>query len=273
MDILFFEEEQRMISVNDLTVKYGDTVVVEDVSFEVRDGSWLMITGPNGAGKSTIIKAVSQGIPYTGSVKIDGQDASKMKSRDLARKIGVLSQEHYVGYGFTVEEVIRLGLYSRRGKSLLSRSGGSEDSGSEVSSQAEEAFSAAVSMCGLEPYLKQSVLKLSGGELQRTFLAQLFAQDPQTLILDEPTNHLDLVYQKQIMELIDRWRLEKGRTVVSAIHDLSLARMFGTDAMIIDRGKVFSRGSAAEVLNSENLDPVYGMDVAAWIRSTQEVWN
>ena len=243
-----------MIEIKDLKVKYGESVILDDISFDVKDGSWLMIIGPNGAGKSTITRAISRAIPYTGSITIDGKSAGEYKSRELARKIGILSQEHYVGYGFTVEEVIRLGLYSRRGPS-------------------EEYFEKAAALTGMEPYLKQSVLKLSGGELQRTFLAQLFAQDPETLILDEPTNHLDLIYQKQIMEMIENWRKEKKRTIISVVHDLSLARMFGTDAVIIEKGRLVKSGPASEVLISENLDPVYGMDVAAWIKKLQSVWE
>lgn len=256
-----------MIEVRDLSVRYGDQTIVSDISFKVSTGSWLMIVGPNGAGKSTIVKAISQGVPYTGTVLIDGTDAREIKSRDLARKVGVLSQDHYVGYGFTAEEVIRLGGYSRRGKSFLGK-----QSGEENGETSEELFEQAVRLTGLEAYLGQSVLKLSGGELQRTFLAQLFAQNPDTLILDEPTNHLDLIFQKQIMEMIENWRKEKGRTIISVVHDLSLAKMFGTDVLVIDKGTAVLKGTASEILTSENLDPIYGMDVAAWIRTLADVW-
>ena len=261
-----------MISVKGLTVKYGDAVIISDISFEAEDGCWLMIAGPNGAGKSTMIRAVAQSIPYTGTVLIDGVDARNMKSRDLARKVGVLSQEHFIGYGFTAEEVIRLGGYSRRGRNLLNGSRGKERGQNENISE-EEYFNRAVKLTGMEPYLGQSVTQLSGGELQRTFLAQLFAQDPETLILDEPTNHLDLIYQKQIMEMIDEWRRERSRTVISVVHDLSLAKMFGTDALIINKGRAEHFGPAGEVMTGENLNSVYGMDVAGWINSLADVWK
>ena len=256
-----------MISVQNLEVKYGDTVIVKDIAFEVPTGSWMMIVGPNGAGKSTIVKAMAQSIPYTGQVIIDGADAAKMDSRELARKMGVLSQEHYVGYGFTAEEVIRLGGYSRRGRRFLKKQEQEQGESFEV------LFKQAVEKTGMEPFLKQSVLKLSGGELQRTFLAQLFAQDPEILVLDEPTNHLDIIYQKQIMEMVDDWRKERGRTVISVVHDLSLAKMFGTDVLVTDGGRLVRSGPAGEILTSETLDPVYGMDVAAWIRSMADMWK
>ncbi|MBE6018535.1 MAG: ABC transporter ATP-binding protein [Lachnospiraceae bacterium] len=267
MDILLIQKEgQLMISVRDLTVKYGDAVIIENITFDVPTGSWTMIVGPNGAGKSTIVKAMAQSIPYTGAVLIDGEDASKMNSRALARKVGVLSQGHYVGYGFTAEEVIRLGGYSRRGRSFFKKQ-------NEENESFEDLFEQAVEKTGMAPYLKQSVLKLSGGELQRTFLAQLFAQDPEILILDEPTNHLDIIYQKQIMEMVDNWRKERGRTVVSVVHDLSLAKMFGTDVLVTSHGSLVKTGPVSEVLTSDILDPVYGMDVAAWIRSMAGMWE
>lgn len=257
-----------MISVKGLTVKYGESAIIQDINFEVSTGSWMMIVGPNGAGKSTVVRAVSQSIPYTGTVLIDESDASKMDSRLLARKMGVLSQEHYVGYGFTAEEIIRLGGYSRRGRRLFGRQEKTENE-----EPFEELFERAVRQTGLEPFLKQSALKLSGGELQRTFLAQLFAQDPEILILDEPTNHLDIIYQKQIMEMVDSWRKERGRTVISVVHDLSLAKIFGTDVLVLDKGRVVNSGPVSDVLTSETLDPVYGMDVAAWIRSMADIWK
>ena len=95
-----------MLTVQDLTVRYGKLTIVDRVSFSVERGQWLMVVGPNGAGKSTVAGAISQTIPSGGQVLFDGRDISKMKRRELARRIGVLTQSHYVGYGFTTEEVI-----------------------------------------------------------------------------------------------------------------------------------------------------------------------
>ena len=250
-----------MLKVEHLSVSYGSRQILRDVSFEVENGRWLMIIGPNGAGKTTIINAVSQGVPYTGTVTFDGQDVREMKSRALARCIGVLSQKHYVGYGFTTEEVIRLGRYSHRP--------GFFEGGRDVS---EQLVRDAIEMTGMEPFLKQSVLTLSGGELQRAFLAQLFAQAPQMLLLDEPTNHLDLIYQKQVFSLVRDWIDRTGGAVVSVVHDLSLARAYGTDAMLLRGGQAVRQGSIAEVMTPQALEEVYGMDVYAWMREMYGQW-
>ena len=101
-----------MLEVRELTVRHGAFTIVDGLSFHVREGEWLMIVGPNGAGKSTALGAVTQAVPYTGSVLLDGEDVKKMKPAQRARKMGVLMQKNFAGYAFTVEEVVRLGRYA-----------------------------------------------------------------------------------------------------------------------------------------------------------------
>lgn len=251
-----------MLEVKNLTVRFGQMTIVDEISFSVSPGEWLMIIGPNGAGKSTINNAISRSVPYTGTVLFEGMDIRRLKSREMAQNIGVLSQNHYVGYGFTVEEVIRLGRYAHA-PGLLS---GGKDEG-------EEKVRDAIQKTGMEPYLNQSVLTLSGGELQRTFLAQLFAQDPRLLILDEPTNHLDLIYQKQVFALVGEWLKKPGRAVISVVHDLSLARAYGTHALLMKKGRIVSIGSIEQVMTPEHLNQVYDMDVYDWMRQMYGQWN
>ena len=250
-----------VLKVENLSVCYGSKKIVRDVSFEVGCGCWLMIVGPNGAGKTTIVNAISQGVPYTGTVTFEGKDVRTMKSRALARCIGVLSQKHNVGYSFTTEEVIRLGRYSHR-PGLFE--GGRDES--------EQLVADAIEMTGMEPFLNQSVLTLSGGELQRAFLAQLFAQAPQLLLLDEPTNHLDLIYQKQVFSLVRDWIDRTGGAVVSVVHDLSLAKAYGTDALLLRSGEAVLQGGIDQVMYPQALEEVYGMDVYAWMREMYGQW-
>ncbi len=251
-----------MLEIQNLTVQYGQLKIVDNISFSVRPQEWLMVVGPNGAGKSTVVSAIAQGVPYTGRVLIDSQDVAIMKPKQAARHFGVLTQNHAVGYSFTVEEVVRLGRYAFS-KGMFSPS----------DKENEDKIEEAIRMTGMEPFRKQSVLTLSGGELQRTFLAQLLAQDPQLLILDEPTNHLDLVYQKQIFELIKSWLQKTGRAVMSVVHDLSLAKAYGTHALLLDRGRAVSCGETNEVLTAKHLNSVYSMDVCAWMRQMLSQWD
>ncbi len=250
-----------LLSVSHLSVTIGGHQILRDVSFSVEEGGWLMLAGPNGAGKSTVVNAVSRAVPYEGEILWQGEDVRRMRSHVLARHLGILSQTHAVGYSFSVEEVVRLGRYAHSPGIFSPR-----DSG-------DEQIRKALEQTGLTEFREQSVLTLSGGELQRVFLAQLFAQDPELLILDEPTNHLDMVYQKQIFALLAQWLRQPGRAVISVVHDLSLAMAYGTSAVLLDRGEAVASGSVREVLSPENLERVYGMDVYGWMRSMLGQWE
>ncbi len=251
-----------MLDVQDLSVRFGELTVVKELSFSVSEGEWLMIVGPNGAGKSTVLNAVTGSVEYTGRILFEGEDLRRMKSVERARRLGVLMQNHFVEYSFSVEEVVALGRYAHSSGFLAGR--GEED---------QRAVEEAMELCGLTEQRAQSVLTLSGGELQRTFLAQVFAQGPRLLMLDEPTNHLDLVYQKQVFSLIGEWLKTPGRAVVSVVHDLSLAKAYGSRVLLMDRGGAVAQGGTEEVLSGQYLDPVYRMDVREWMRMLLRQWD
>jgi iron complex transport system ATP-binding protein len=251
-----------MLEVRNLTVRYGELTLLDDINFSLDEGERLMIVGPNGAGKSTLVNAITQGAPYSGEVLYDGVNVKKLKPVELAQKIGMLMQTHFVGYAFTVEEIVSLGRYAHSRGLLAAQT--DEDI---------EAIGLALERCGLEELVRQSVLTLSGGELQRAFLAQVFAQNPRLLILDEPTNHLDLVYQKRIFELLDEWLITPGRAVLSVVHDLTLAQAFSSRVMLMNKGRIVALGPPQEALAPELLREVYGMDVNAWMRSLLAPWE
>ncbi|MBP5159048.1 MAG: ABC transporter ATP-binding protein [Lachnospiraceae bacterium] len=250
-----------MLDARNLTVKYGDFTALSDVSFHVNEGEWLMLVGPNGAGKSTAVNALSGGVSYEGTIEYNRRDMRTYRPRDLARYVGVLSQAHSVGYPFTVREVVGLGRYSHS-PSFFSKS--ADD---------ESAVAEALEITGLTKLADHSVLTLSGGELQRTFLAQLFAQNPHILLLDEPSNHLDLIYQKQIFELVKTWLLEKDRCVISVVHDLSLALAYGNCGLLLGDGQAKAFGAISEVFSPDVLNTVYGMDVRDWMGKLYSNWE
>lgn len=250
-----------MIKAENVCVSYGTLNIIKDISFSAEEGQWLMVVGPNGAGKSTLLNAVAQNIKYTGDIYFRGRDLKKMKPRERAAKVGLLSQNHYVGYSYTVRDVVGMGRYAH-GTGIFSKGKGDEAS-----------VERALSLTGMENLAESSVLTLSGGELQRAFLAQLIAQDPELLLLDEPANHLDLIYQKQVFSLISDWIRNSGRSVISVVHDLSLAKKFGTHALLMNKGVVAASGILEDVLTREALKEVYSMDVYEWMREISEQWR
>ena len=247
-----------MLEAKDLTVRYGIHEIVKNVSFRVEEGQWFMLVGPNGAGKSTILNAISGGAGYTGSIRCMGKDIKSFSRRELAKTTGILSQGHSVGYGFTVKEVVALRRYDHRNESPAEK-------GAYIQS--------AMEITGIRSLANKSVLHLSGGELQRTFLAQVFAQDPKILILDEPTNHLDLIYQKHIFEVVQKWLAQGGRVVISVVHDLSLVQTFGTHAMLMDKGRSAAQGQIQDIFFDPVLNRAYGMDVRDWMLTILKQWE
>ena len=251
-----------MLDIGHVTVRYGNFTAVSDVSFTLGEGMWLMLVGPNGAGKSTLIEAVSGGVSYDGKILYKGKNLRSLKPAQRAREIGVLAQHNLPGYAFTVEEVVRLGCYSRSSGFFSGPDPGQE-----------ERVENALELTGMTALRRSDMLTLSGGEMQRVFLAQVFAQDPQLLILDEPANHLDLKYQQHIFSLIQEWLKEPGRAVLSVVHDLSIARRYGSHAILMDHGRSISQGLIRDVMTSENLQQVYGMNVYGWMQEMLSQWQ
>lgn len=250
-----------MLRVDKLSVTMGGKPILRPLSFELHDREWLMLSGPNGAGKTTLLRAIAQTADYEGHVYFGGKDIARMKHKDRAKAFAILSQRNAAGYAFTAEEVIRLGRYAQ--KSFL---GSGDEAG-------EQAVREAIALTGVEGLLHQSVLTLSGGELQRVFLAQIFAQDPKLLLLDEPANHLDLKYMEQIFELIARWVRRPGRAVISVVHDLSLTKLYGSSAVLLHEGRLLGKGPVNEVLSSKLLQTAYGMDVQGYMRRLMKTWE
>lgn len=249
-----------MLQAHGLCVSYQKKQVLKNISLSLNEGQWLMVVGPNGAGKSTLIKALSQTTAYTGEVSVMGEDAARLPARMLARRLSVLRQKHTVAYAFRVEELVALGRYAHQ--NILS--GGDAQGKSKVDE--------AIERCGLEKIRHQNTMTLSGGELQRVFLAQVFAQDAPILLLDEPASHLDLAYQQAVFSLIADWLKSPGRAVLSVVHDLQLAMRYGSGAILLDQGTCAAMGDMREVLTGETLARAYHMDVPAWLSWLHEPW-
>jgi len=251
-----------MLKTERLTVRYGTKTVLRDLSLEIREGEWWTVVGPNGAGKSTLAAALGRTVPYEGSVTFRGRDIRKIPGREYARHVGILNQNHAAVFGFTVEEVAGLGRYAHREGFLRGRD-----------AEGESRLAAALALTGLTEMRRRNMLTLSGGEQQRVFLAQVFAQDPQILILDEPANHLDLKYQEQVFSLVGEWLEKPGRAVMSVVHDLSLAKRYGTHALLMHEGRCAAQGTTGDVLTRDRLREVFGLDVYGWMREMLGQWQ
>ena len=246
-----------MIQVQNITKSFDGFRALDDLSFTVPHGAVYGLVGPNGAGKSTLIRAILGQRDYEGKITFHEASGKQTKLR-----IGYVPQSPAFDRGdpVSVMDLFTCCIFKR--PAFLR----------PTKAMREKVLDCLANVHG-EALIDKRIGTLSGGELQRVFLAQLFAQNPRLLLLDEPTNHLDLVYQKQIFSLVRGWLAKGDRAVVSVVHDLSLARMYGSRGVLLDRGKIAAAGKGADVFAPETLNAVYRMDVAGWMRTMLSQWD
>jgi iron complex transport system ATP-binding protein len=234
------------LEVRGLGVTLGRARILHDVELVAPARSWTAIVGPNGAGKSTLLRATAGLLPHCGRVLLAGRDASGLRPRQRAALVGYAPQVPTLPPAMTVVEYVGLGRTPYR--SLLA---GPHREDREVVDRSLEQLDL-TGMAG------RQLRTLSGGERQRAVLARALAQQPSVLLLDEPTSALDLGHAQQVLELIDRLRLEQGITVVSTLHDLVLAGQYAARLVLLAAGRVVADGTPDQVLTVDSLARHYG---------------
>jgi cobalamin transport system ATP-binding protein len=237
-----------VIELRSLTVRFDGTEAVSGVSLEVAAEEWLMLIGPNGAGKTSVLRALCGLLPYGGEALLDGRDVRALGRRELARLIAFVPQNPVTPPELTVAEYALLGRTPHLG---YLASEGRRD---------RQAAARALERLDLLPFAERGLGSLSGGELQRAVLARALAQEARVLLLDEPTTSLDLGRQQQVLELVDSLRRD-GLTVVSTMHDLTLAGQYADRLVLLDLGATVAEGEPDEVLSEANLTAYYGATV------------
>src|ERR1700756_5058189 len=248
-----------MISFDGLTVRYGSAVALDGVSGQVADGEWLGIIGPNGAGKTTLLNAIARLLPFAGAVVVCGQQARRLSGRQLARLIAYVPQRPQLPPDMTVSDYVLLGRTAHIG---YLRTETSAD---------RRACARVIARLDLGLMTRRELRAMSGGELQRVVLARALAQEAPVLLLDEPTSALDLGRRMEALELIDEVRRERSLTVVSAIHDLTLAGQFAARLMLVAAGQIAAAGEAAEVLRDDVLTAHFGPSVQVMTTDSGEI--
>jgi iron complex transport system ATP-binding protein len=233
----------------DLTVSYDGRVAVHPLSLTVPSGGWLCLIGPNGAGKSSVLRSICGLVAHQGSVTAGGDNTTAMSIRRRARAIAFVPQIPVLPADMTVYEYVLLGRSPFIGYFGIA-SAHDRAMASEVLGQLD-----------LADLAQRRLETLSGGERQRLVLARAVAQGAPVLLLDEPTSALDIGHQQQALELVDRMRHERGLTVVSAMHDLTLAGLYADRLALIHEGRLVAAGPPAAVLRAEILSEFYGVSV------------
>jgi iron complex transport system ATP-binding protein len=230
---------------------YGQRSVLDGLDLHVASGERVAILGPNGAGKSSLLRVLTgHASGRRGSVLFEGTPLDGYSREMLARRVAVVPGEVSLPFAARVEEVVALGRIPH------------EDPFRGLREADQAAIGAAIERVGITDLIGRDARRLSLGERQLVVLAMALAQAPRVLILDEPTVHLDLRHQVDVMELLVQLNERDGVGVIAVLHDLSLAAHFFPRLVLLDRGRIVADGPPDEVLSSERIRAVYGVDPA-----------
>ena len=237
------------VHVEDVSVAFDGVTVLDRASLSVASGQWLTLIGPNGAGKSTLLRTVARLVRHTGTVRLGDVPADRLSRRQLSRLVAFVAQRPVTPPEMEVRDFCLLGRTPYIGYVGIE------------SPADREVVAATLARLDLERFTERPLGSLSGGELQRVILAQALAQEAPVLLLDEPTSALDVGHQQEVLELVDHLRHTSELTVLSAMHDLTLAGQFADRLLLLSRGRTVASGPAADVLTEVCLAEHFGATV------------
>ncbi|MEX5711012.1 ABC transporter ATP-binding protein [Parafrankia sp. FMc6] len=235
------------LRVESATIGYDKRIISEGLSVSIPDESFTVIVGPNACGKSTLLRGLSRLLkPSAGQVLLDGAAIQSYKTKEVARRVGLLPQTSIAPDGITVADLVARGRYPYQGFIRL------------WTEADERAVARAMDQTAVTDLSGRLVDELSGGQRQRVWVAMALAQHTSILLLDEPTTFLDIAHQIELMELFTDLH-HVGHTLVAVLHDLNHAARYATHLIAMKDGAVVAEGPPSEIVTAELVDEVFGL--------------
>lgn len=236
-----------MIQFINVAKHYGSKTALADVSGSIRKGVITAILGENGSGKSTMLKIFARLLPREhGSIRIDGRDMETFKSLEFAQKVAILQQSHTLQSRVRVRDFVSFGRYPYNQK--------------ELDDTDWQHVEAAMTYMNCKEYENSFIDELSGGQLQRAYLAMILAQDSDVILLDEPLNNLDLKHAHEMMSYFRDVAHKMDKTVIMVIHDVNLAFQYADDVIALKNGEIVALGHIYETLSESVLNYIYDLE-------------
>ena len=227
---------------------FGECRVLTDIGLSIPENKITVILGPNGCGKSTLLKGLSRILKLKeGTIFLEGKDINTIHSKEVAKRLAILTQSPISPEGLTVWDLVSFGRYPH--KKALEKFG-KED---------EEIITSNLKKVDLFDLKDRTLDQLSGGQRQRAWIAMALAQETSLILLDEPTAFLDMYYQFEILNLLRELKEKDNKTILLVLHDLNMASLYGDFIVLLKEGSIFKAGSRDEVLTKENLSEVFGI--------------
>ena len=247
-----------MIEVKNLSKKYNNNIVVNDISTIIPKGKFTSIIGPNGAGKSTLLSMISRLSPAnSGSVYIDELDIHNTASNILAKKLAILRQHNQTSLKLSVKDLVAFGRFPH--------------SGGRLTAQDQVHIDKAISYLGLTEIQDKSIDNLSGGQRQRVYVAMVLCQDTEYLLLDEPLNNIDIHYAVGMMKLLRNIVDEFNKTVVIVLHDINFASCYSDNIIAMKNGNIELQGPSVDVICSDKLSQLYEIPMQVHTINNQSI--
>ena len=240
---------KNRLEAKQLTLAYDSATIVRNLNLGIPAGKTTVLVGANGCGKSTLLRGLAKLLkPKSGTVYLDGKDISKLKTKTVAKKLGMLPQSPTAPEGLTVRDLVAMGRYPYQ--SWMQ----------QWSTEDGEKVAEALEITTMTELADRALDSLSGGQRQRAWIAMVLAQDTDILLLDEPTTFLDLSHQVDLLDLLDELQESKGKTIVMILHDLNLSCRYGDYLVAIQQGKVYATGTPGQVMTEEMVKDVFNLE-------------
>nr|WP_279664559.1 ABC transporter ATP-binding protein [Ectobacillus ponti] len=237
------------MQTKELTLSYGDTVIIDTLNLQIPRGKITVFIGGNGCGKSTLLRSLARLLkPASGAVLLDGDEIAKLPTKEVAKKLAILPQGPAAPEGLTVLQLVKQGRYPYQRWFR------------QWSAQDEAIVGRALAATGMTELMEQPVDSLSGGQRQRAWIAMTLAQETDIILLDEPTTYLDMTHQIEILDLLFELNEQEQRTVVMVLHDLNLACRYAHHIVAVADGQIYAQGSPEEVVDSQLVRDVFRME-------------